>query len=218
LETLRDLLAQGINLHSSGQLDQAQSIYESILAKSPNNPDALNLLGVLATQRQDYQKALELIQKALTERPGHPVILLNLGNVLRGLNKLDEAAEFYHTAIKQKPDFADAHYNLGIIYRDQKEFSKAIESLKLSLKLKPELFDANLILTEVYRNQGNVRASEACLDAVSSHSTVPPDVLMRTGAWYMLIGILPKAENCFRRVVAYNPADSPAYKIGRAHV
>ena len=47
----------------------AQRIYEAVLKAQPKNPDALHLLGVLASQTKQYERAVELIDKAIAIHP-----------------------------------------------------------------------------------------------------------------------------------------------------
>ena len=44
-------LQQGIKLHQSGQLAEADTHYRKVLTIEPNNPDALHMSGVVALQQ-----------------------------------------------------------------------------------------------------------------------------------------------------------------------
>ena len=56
----RAILQQALDLHQRGQLPQAQALHEEILGARPRHFDALYLLGAIAAQDNNPQKALEL--------------------------------------------------------------------------------------------------------------------------------------------------------------
>ena len=43
--------------HRAGRLDRASKLYKRILAKAPDHPDALHMLGVIATSRSEIGRA-----------------------------------------------------------------------------------------------------------------------------------------------------------------
>ena len=51
LPDISSLLDQGIALHQAGRLDHAERLYRSVLARDPDQVDALTLLGTVAMQR-----------------------------------------------------------------------------------------------------------------------------------------------------------------------
>ena len=50
MHNLGATLEQALQLHQNGNLTQAESLYREILRQHPGQPDALNLLGVMANQ------------------------------------------------------------------------------------------------------------------------------------------------------------------------
>jgi Tfp pilus assembly protein PilF len=50
-----DLLL-GLQYHQRGEFDQAGPIYQDVLARDPDNADALHLLGVLEHQRGEQRR------------------------------------------------------------------------------------------------------------------------------------------------------------------
>ena len=54
---LSKLIQQGLALHLEGELSEARKLYEQVLEFQPNHFDALQLLGTIAGQTKDFQKA-----------------------------------------------------------------------------------------------------------------------------------------------------------------
>ena len=67
--TLQQALDLAVEQQTSGDLPRAESIYNQILKADPNQPQALHLLGVIAHQGGDNEKAIELIERALAIYP-----------------------------------------------------------------------------------------------------------------------------------------------------
>ena len=69
--TLQEALDLGVQHHNAGDLPKAEGIYNQILEADPDQPVALHLLGVIAHQTGNNEKAVELIEKALTLQPDY---------------------------------------------------------------------------------------------------------------------------------------------------
>ena len=58
------ILQRALADHHAGRAGDAEAGYRRVLAEQPDNPDALHLLGVLATQHGHAEQALPLLQRA----------------------------------------------------------------------------------------------------------------------------------------------------------
>lgn len=113
---LEQILKRAMAMARSGDLNAAEAALRSILANVPNQPDALQLLGMVARQRNDHESAVDLFRQSLTAQPGQPHVLNNLGNSLSSLRRHEEAAATYEKAIGLKPDYDDARINLALAW------------------------------------------------------------------------------------------------------
>lgn len=74
------LYSRALALEKAGRLQEAERDLRAILAKSPQNAQALNALGYTLVNRTDrYQEGLALLQKALALDADNPAILDSLG-------------------------------------------------------------------------------------------------------------------------------------------
>src|SRR5665647_3099235 len=73
LKDLEQSLAQALQLavahQQSGQFEEAETLYRSILHTQPNHPDANHSLGVLAVQMKQAEAGLPYFAAALEARP-----------------------------------------------------------------------------------------------------------------------------------------------------
>src|SRR5579862_1747222 len=146
---LQDKVNQGIALHQQGKLADAERIYREVLRQQPNYFDALHLLGVIAIQMQQTERAVELIRKAIGLNAKVAAAHSNLGTALLKLKRPADALASHDRAIALKPDSAEAHNNRGNVLLDLKRSADALASYDRAIALKPDFADA-------YNNRGNV--------------------------------------------------------------
>ncbi len=114
----RDVMAslqQAVKLHQTGQLVQAETAYKEILRGAPNNPDALNLLGLIAQSRKQHSQAVSYFDRAIKSAPHMASAYFNRGVTLSELGQHPTAIASYEAAVRIKPDYADARLNLGVL-------------------------------------------------------------------------------------------------------
>lgn len=76
-------LQRALEAHQAGKLIAAAAAYEAVLAASPENFDALHMLGVVKLQQGLFDEAEVLIAAALRLRPGFGSACANLATVRR---------------------------------------------------------------------------------------------------------------------------------------
>ena len=70
-----DLLSRALDHHKSGRLEDAKALYLWILDENPDDPDALNYLGVFECQLRRFDQAEELINRSPALRPAAQSLL-----------------------------------------------------------------------------------------------------------------------------------------------
>lgn len=136
------MLKQAIAYHQQGNLPQARALYEQVLRFQPRNHDALHLLGVIAGQSNDPQRAVELIGKAIQINPKVAGFYSNRGNALKDLQRYEEAVASYDKAVGLKPDFAEVHYNRGIVLQELGRLAPALSSYQKAIAARPDYAEA----------------------------------------------------------------------------
>jgi hypothetical protein len=107
----RSVFATALDLHLKGLRASAEAAYYEAVAYAPQNPFALNNLGMLLMERDCLDEAIGFYRRALAAKPVFPEALNNLGNALKAQNRLAEAVDVYGEGLRQKPDFKDLQYN-----------------------------------------------------------------------------------------------------------
>jgi tetratricopeptide (TPR) repeat protein len=156
---MEDTLQTALEQHQRGQLRDAARSYQSILARNPNHPDALHLLGVVAHQMGQHAQAAELIGRAIALRPAAPAYHANLAEACRTLGHIDKALECCHTALRLQPNYPEAINNLGLALLQSGRATEAIEQFRRALELRPSFAMAHNNLANALRGQGDVPAA-----------------------------------------------------------
>jgi protein O-GlcNAc transferase len=157
------ILDSALRHHRAGRLHEAETLYRQILASSPQQPDALHMLGAIAQQRGNNVTARELITHAIAVRPDAADAHANLGLVLQSLGEIDNAINCYRHAIVLAPNQAEFHTRLGSALKEAGKLDEAIHALQTAVRLGPNLPAA-------HNNLGNAyRAQDRHAEAISSY-------------------------------------------------
>lgn len=163
--TIAQALQLAFDRHRAGDLVSAEGVYQKILGVAPGNADALHLLGVLSTQRKEYDKAAALISQATLLGPPNPIYLTNLGVAYAEMGLRDKAIDLYRQAIKVDSNYADAHNNLANNLAAQGDLKEAIQSYRRAIELNPHSFEVFSNLGGLLAEIGQIEESIASLNA-----------------------------------------------------
>jgi cytochrome c-type biogenesis protein CcmH/NrfG len=155
---IQDLVGEALRHHQAGRLAEAERIYRQVLAVDPGHPDGLHLLGMVACQTGDADRAAELIRRAIAVKGDAASYHSNLGNVLESQGNLAEAGACYQRALLLRPELAEVHLNLGNIFRAQSEPAASLACYRRALALNPGLAEAAVAESRVLLLQGEFAA------------------------------------------------------------
>jgi protein O-GlcNAc transferase len=134
---IHPLLPQAVALHQAGRLEDAASMYESILRDAPTHFDAAHLLGVVAMQQGRLEDAQHKIKNALKIKPGDQPALINLTVVYLRSGQLELAAECGEEAARLLPPSIDAMINYGTVLHQLGRYTAAIVPLEIAQRMNP---------------------------------------------------------------------------------
>jgi hypothetical protein len=134
---------QALAVHQIGRLAEAQSMYEDILKIHPEHSDALHLLGLIAAQTNNMQRAKGLIGRAIDINQNNAAFHINYGNVLKELRQFDIALASYDKAIELEANHAGIYHNRGLMLQELKQFDMALASYDKAIELKPGYAEAH---------------------------------------------------------------------------
>ncbi len=158
-----DPLRQAYALYGRRQWSAAEPLCRSILARDPDHPGALTLLGVMTAQTGRASEAVELFGRAVARTPHDAEAHNNLGNALRDLGRAHDALPCYDRAIALHPGYAEAHYNRGLTLHGLREYDQAVASYDRAIALRSDYAAA-------WNNRGtSLRDMERLEEALASY-------------------------------------------------
>ena len=129
-----------------GSYRTAERQYQTILAKDPNNLDALSNLGVVYFRTGKIGSAESTLKKALTIAPDDDFVLTTLGIVHYRQSRFDDALKELTKAIELNPNSATAHNYLGITASQKGRQQEAEKEMLQAIAEDPELMQTCAIL------------------------------------------------------------------------
>jgi len=104
---------------------------------------------VAALQKNDYEKAKELLLISLADNPDSKESKYNLGVTFTALKDYDNAIKCFEEVLSSEPDDFNSQYNLGLVYFQIGNYFYAKKCFEKILETKPNDFSTlfNLALT-----------------------------------------------------------------------
>lgn len=207
------LIENAFALHQAGRLTEAEALYRTILVGSPENLNALHLLGALLTStgRADdgvrwLEQAVSLLERRGGPVPAHAAIFNNLGNALRAAGRDADALAAYRRALTLDPLEADLTANMAAELARQGKLGDAVVGYARSLSLAP---DHAASLAAGARLAATLdRADDAVAGFRRAVALRPDDLDLLSGFGHLLVGLgrLEEAAEVFHDAVARNAA------------
>ncbi|MFH1861748.1 MAG: tetratricopeptide repeat protein [bacterium] len=160
-------------LDELGRTAEAEDFYLKATTLNPNDPQYFINWAFLHINKNDHQRAIEILESAVKYHPNTVQIWSLLGNSYHQIEQDDSAIEILLHAISLDSTQVSPYVTLGIIYDTRNEFEKAEETYRKAIQLDPE----NALLLNNYAYllaQRKVRLNEA-LEMVERALEKTPD-------------------------------------------
>jgi len=138
------------SLPTLAQVDEEVAQLERLLAQNPANAVAHNNLGVVYTQRGEFEDARVHHEQAVKYEPANLVYQKNLADLYYAvLGMTDEAVEIYTTLVKKYPDDIEVLTALAVLSKGAKLKDQARIFINKVLSLQPWNAEARTFLAEI---------------------------------------------------------------------
>lgn len=201
---------KGFCLIGLGDLEKANSVFEDILKKFPNDIEAI--FGVAQLQAFDgrISSAEKYYTQALTREASSKKALLSLALISLKLGKYEQADNFINQAIYYHHNTPEVYYYASYICVQKGDLSKAEEFIRTAVQLKPTYDKANALLAYILYCKGNYEETVSVCDYRISQNRNNSD------AWYLKscavykLGSVEQAIKSLETVLKINPQDEIA--------
>jgi tetratricopeptide (TPR) repeat protein len=200
-----DNLAQALQSHRLGNLQQAQALYRQILQSDPRQSKAWYGLGVIAYQTGQFPLAASLLNRALALDPQDPEAHNTKAVVHRALGQIDAAISHLQRALSCNPRYAEAHNNLANLLQDQGDLETAIAHYRQALQINPRYAEAYSNLGNALQDQGNWDEAVKCYQQAIAYN--PRSAAAHCSLGYVLReqGELQQAKHHLEQAVILQP-------------
>ena len=138
-------IEKGWSRISLGDYPAAETALQKALELSPNDLQAMSLLGWAQMHQEKYDDALLHFQQVLMKEPANALARINVGYICLKKGIFGEAIEHLSKAIRLDNDAKAtlyAHYYLGLVYLEREMYDDAQTFFRKSLTLGPNLIEA----------------------------------------------------------------------------
>lgn len=127
---------------------EAERLLKKIIKETPENAEALSMLGSIKFQNKQYKSAAKYIQKAIKIKPCAD-FYKKFGRVYIEDNDFNNAIKIYRKAIELEPDNFEVWFYLGVALENIKHFDEALIAYQTACSINSEN-------NEIYRKLGYI--------------------------------------------------------------
>jgi protein O-GlcNAc transferase len=207
---LHPLLPTAVGLHKVGRLAEAAAIYERIIGESPDQFDALHMMGVIAMQEGRFGEAQTKIAAALVLRPDNPTALANLSAAYLRNGQFEQALEWGRRALEAEPQSLEALINLSTSLHDLGRYNEAIPFLRQALALSPKSMLINNLLGSCLLNSGDASGAAEFFEIATLSSPNDAASWANLSAALNVLAEYDRALECADKAIALRADSSNA--------
>jgi arylsulfatase A-like enzyme/Flp pilus assembly protein TadD len=184
---------------------ESEKILLEVLAATPKNVSALNVLGLIGIKTGDLEKAKKYYTESLAVDPEQFRVYGVLGSLALSAGDLDGAAAKYQKALSINPHFAEATANLGFIESLKGHEAAAVKYYQQGIAADPTFPRVYRRLGDLYFERGDYRRAYDYY--VKTTQILPTDIraILQAGNCARRLGKFAEAETYLKRAEALRP-------------
>ena len=156
--------------------DGGIAILKEVLAKNPEDSNALYLIGFGFSKKQMYAEAIEALTRVIQLAPKFPQAYFELAICYQNQGEKEKALECYQETLALDENNPDAAYNAGLILFGLNRADEALVNFEKALKLKPGDPEYLEMAGRCYINQGDFPKAIEYLEQAKGVLTDPERV------------------------------------------
>jgi len=203
--TITQILDLAFSRYNNADILEAEQLCRLVLARVPRQVDAMQLLGLILTQQEQYIEAVELLREAVMQAPEHSSLHNNLGMTLHQMDKTEEAVLEFRRAIELRPDFAKAHNNLGAALMKLGRLDEAVTACMEAIRLQSDFKQAYNNLGLALKKKGNLEQAVATYEKAVNLDPQYVEALSNLGIALIAQDKLKEAGRILQKVVNLDP-------------
>lgn len=199
--------------NAEGRLDDADELARKILAISPNDRQALLLLGIVNAKKPNPAVAIPALRQVLESDPESFDAAFWLSIVFRKIGRLPDALLMAEKAADLNPTSEHAHNQLGMCQLDMGSAQDAVRSFSEAARLDPETAPFFDNLGRALQAIGRYEDAILAYRRVLAIGPVRVASLYRLGDAMMMIPDVAGAAHCAREILRLDPGSAPGHLL-----
>ena len=167
-------LDQAIHAFQSKNFERAESILIKIIKAEPNNPIALQVLGLIKAIENNFEEAINFFLAAVKITPLDPTIHFNLAKAYSDNFQHKEALPFYQESICLDKSNSFAWLNYGISLAELFRYEQALNCYENALSINPKS-------EKIYLNKAvlfvKLKKYSEAIDCINNAIQLKPDFI-----------------------------------------
>lgn len=207
-----EVIKQGVEAHTQGDLQSAVSSYQSALEMDEANATAHNNLGFVYGQLAQWDQARHHLEEAIRLDENMAVAYSNLGQVLAALDESDEAVLHLRQSVELEPSDANHWNNLARICFARGECKDAEYAWHRALSICPDSVEFMVKLATTMVAQKRFDEAHHLFDSAIRCAPDYPQAWAQKGVSLFLEQNYGHCKRCLIRALELQPNDYTALK------
>jgi tetratricopeptide (TPR) repeat protein len=208
-------IAEAFAHFQQGQLAEAETICNAILAAQPQDFDSLHLLGLLRHRQGRNAEALRLVAGVLKRAPRSAEVLNNYGLILAALKRHEEALASFEDALANCADYPLALKNRAASLKSLARHEEALAAFAAVVATQPDDIGALNECGGLLLRLGCPDAAIACYDKALAVAPQAVELHVNKGSALGAAARFDEALESFAAAIAIDPQCAEAYhRIG----
>jgi protein O-GlcNAc transferase len=227
MPTIAEALQLAVQHHQARQLAEAEHIYRQILQASPNHPEALHLLGLIAHQVGKSEIAIEYMERSIQLDPTKAEFYINLAEVYRALQRTDAAIAAWKKVFELNPQYLVSRIEQGSACLAQQQIEVALQcfeqvwniplDLPFTIQYRPLILKTSLQWALALHAQDRIAPAMRCLQQVITLEPGFAEGYNLLGVMLQQNGDAEAGTNYFQQAIQRKPELAEAhYNLGLA--
>jgi tetratricopeptide (TPR) repeat protein len=217
VENLRERFRAARELQEAGDVDRAVQLYEEILDQEPTHAPSLHALGALLNRRQEFARAVSLLERAVVLRPGEPAWHVDLGEGYRNMGLYRDAVGCCATGLKLRPEYPEGWNTLGLALRGAGDLEGALGHFLQSISCREDFYPAHANAATALQELGRPDQAIPHLSRAAELAPEPGPARTQLGLALLSAGRIEDARAEFEAAVRYLADSAPAHhNLGNA--
>ncbi len=184
-----------------------------------DNPDLLNIEGMIYLKESQYNRAVSLFLRALNKNPSNSEYSLNLGIAYTKLGQHNQAIEIFKKLSSLYPNNIEYMCYLGIGYRETGYLLEGLKKFNMANKIEPNNPMVLLNIAVTYDRLNWHKKTKNILDKAINIDPKNSEILSNMGVLSIKSGDTTQAIELLNKAIALDKTNSLAYNyIGTLNI